>query len=193
VVARNRSVDSALLTARNDRVTIERLAALIRPVPDFPAPGVVFRDITPLLADADAFAQCIGLLAQPWRDARVDAVCAVEARGFIFGAALATALGAGFVPLRKPGKLPPPVASVDYELEYGRDRLEARADALHARERVLIADDVLATGGTLCAARALVERLGAHVVGASVLIELDAFGGRAAWGEASPLHALLHY
>ena len=193
MVARDRSVDSALLTAPADRVTIERLAALIRPVPDFPAPGIVFRDITPLLADADAFARCIALLAEPWRDARIDAVCAVEARGFIFGAALATALGAGFVPLRKPGKLPPPVADIDYALEYGRDRLEARSDALHSHERVLIADDVLATGGTLCAARALVERLGAQVVGASVLIELDALGGRAAWGRSSPLHALLHY
>ena len=179
--------------ARLDHVPIERLEALIRPVPDFPSPGVMFRDITPLLADASTFAQAIALLAQPWRDARIDAVCAVEARGFIFGAALATALDAGFVPLRKPGKLPPPVASVDYALEYGRDRLEARADALHHHERVLIADDVLATGGTLCAARALVERLGAQVVGASVLIELDALGGRAAWGRSSPLHALLHY
>ena len=193
MVARDRSVDSALLTAPVDRVTIERLAALIRPVPDFPAPGIVFRDITPLLADADAFAQCIERLAEPWRDAHIGAVCAVEARGFIFGAALATALGAGFVPLRKPGKLPPPVASVDYELEYGRDRLEVRDDALRGGERVLIADDVLATGGTLCAARALVERLGAQVVGAGVLIELDALGGRAAWGGAAPLHALLHY
>jgi len=174
-------------------MSIERLETLIRPVPDFPSPGVMFRDITPLLADADAFAQCIALLAEPWRAARIDAVCAVEARGFIFGAALATALGAGFVPLRKPGKLPPPVTRVDYALEYGRDRLEARADALHGRERVLVADDVLATGGTLCAARALVERFGAQVAGASVLIELDALGGRAAWGDSSPLAALLHY
>ena len=174
-------------------MAIERLAALIRPVPDFPAPGVTFRDITPLLADADAFARCIDLLAQPWRDARIQAVCAVEARGFIFGAALATALGAGFVPLRKPGKLPPPVASVDYELEYGRDRLEARADALRSGERVLIADDVLATGGTLLAARALVRQLGAQVIGASVPIELDVLGGRAAWGNDAPLHTLLRY
>lgn len=176
-----------------DRMATPSLAALIRAVPDFPTPGVTFRDITPLLANADAFAQCIALLAQPWRGARIDAVCAVEARGFIFGAALATALGAGFVPLRKPGKLPPPVAGVDYELEYGRDRLEVRDDALRSGKRVLLADDVLATGGTLCAARTLAQRLGAQVVGAGVLIELDALGGRAVWGESSPLHALLRY
>jgi len=172
---------------------MHNLASLIRAVPDFPTPGIVFRDITPLLADAAEFARCIALLAEPWRDARVQAVCAIESRGFIFGAALATTLGAGFVPLRKPGKLPPPVVAVDYELEYARDRLEARDDALRRDERVLVADDVLATGGTLCAARALVERLGATVVGASVLIELAALPGRTRWGNASPLHALLSY
>ncbi|MBA8889554.1 adenine phosphoribosyltransferase [Dokdonella fugitiva] len=172
---------------------MHNLASLIRAVPDFPTPGIVFRDITPLLADAAEFARCIALLAEPWREARVQAVCAIESRGFIFGAALATTLGAGFVPLRKPGKLPPPVVAVDYELEYARDRLEARNDALRKGERVLVADDVLATGGTLCAARTLVERLGATVVGASVLIELAALPGRARWGNASPLHALLSY
>ncbi|HEY6941567.1 adenine phosphoribosyltransferase [Dokdonella sp.] len=172
---------------------MQRLASLIRAVPDFPTPGIVFRDITPLLADAGEFARSVALLAEPWRAARVGVVCAIESRGFIFGAALATALGAGFVPLRKPGKLPPPVVAVDYELEYARDRLEARDDALRAGERVLVADDVLATGGTLCAARTLVERLGATVVGASVLIELAGLPGRARWGDASPLHALLSY
>lgn len=169
------------------------IEALIRPVADFPAPGVTFRDITPLLADAVAFARSIELLAQPWREGGVQAVCAVEARGFIFGAALAQALGSGFVPLRKPGKLPPPVSAVDYELEYGRDRLEVRADALRAGERVLIVDDVLATGGTLLAARTLVETTGATVVGAGVLIELPTLGGRMRWGDGTPLHALLRY
>jgi adenine phosphoribosyltransferase len=169
------------------------IEALIRPVADFPAPGVTFRDITPLLADADAFAHSIERLAEPWRSAGVQAVCAVEARGFIFGAALAQALVAGFVPLRKPGKLPPPVSAVDYELEYGRDRLEVRADAFRAGERVLIVDDVLATGGTLLAARALVAQAGAEVIGAGVLIELPALGGRARWGDATPVHALLRY
>jgi adenine phosphoribosyltransferase len=173
---------------------MQRLQALIRAVPDFPSAGILFRDITPLLADAGEFARCIGLLADPWRDAHVHSVCAIESRGFILGAAMATALEAGFVPLRKPGKLPPPVAAVDYELEYGRDRLEARADAFRPGERVLIVDDVLATGGTLCAARALVTQLDAIVIGASVLIELAALPGRARWGDdAPPLHALLAY
>ncbi len=172
---------------------MHELEALIRPVPDFPAPGIVFRDITPLLSDATAFTRCIGLLAEPWRDTGIDAVCAVEARGFIFGAALATALGVGFVPLRKPGKLPPPIAHIDYALEYGSDRLEIRADALSDGARVLLADDVLATGGTLCAARDLVERQGARVVGASLLIELQSLPGRSVWGAAAPLHALLRY
>lgn len=172
---------------------MDALARLIRAVPDFPAPGVTFRDITPLLADAGAFGRAIAAMAEPWQDMRIDAVCAVEARGFIFGTALAGLLGAGFVPLRKPGKLPPPVVGVDYALEYGHDRLEARADTLRRGERVLLADDVLATGGTLCAARKLVASLGAEVVGASLLLELDALGGRAAWGDAAPLHVLLHY
>jgi adenine phosphoribosyltransferase len=172
---------------------MQRLRDLIRAVPDFPSAGVMFRDITPLLADAGEFARCIDLLAEPWRDARVQNVCAIESRGFIFGAAMATSLGAGFVPLRKPGKLPPPVVGVDYALEYGSDRLEARADALRADQRVLVVDDVLATGGTLLAARALVTRLGAQVIGASVLIELAALPGRARWGDGAPLHALLAY
>jgi adenine phosphoribosyltransferase len=172
---------------------MQRLQSLIRAVPDFPSPGIVFRDITPLLADAGEFARCIGLLAEPWRDTRVQSVCAIESRGFIFGAAMATALGAGFVPLRKPGKLPPPVVGVDYALEYGSDRLEIRDGALRAGERVLLVDDVLATGGTLLAARALLDKLGADILGASVLIELAALPGRARWGEGTRLHALLAY
>jgi adenine phosphoribosyltransferase len=173
--------------------TMQRLRDLIRAVPDFPSAGIVFRDITPLLADAGEFARCIGMLCDPWRDARVQAVCAIESRGFIFGAAMATALGVGFVPIRKPGKLPPSIVGVDYALEYGSDRLEIREDALRAGERVLLVDDVLATGGTLLAARTLVDKLGARIVGASVLIELTALPGRARWGDASPLHALLAY
>ena len=168
-------------------------AHLIRSVPDFPQAGVLFRDITPLLADAQGFAACVAALAEPWRGAGVQAVCGIEARGFIFGAALAQTLGAGFVPLRKPGKLPPPVLAVDYRLEYGTDRLEARSDALHAGQRVLLVDDVLATGGTLAAAQALVERFGGELVGAAVLIELDALQGRARWTGDAPLRALLHY
>jgi len=170
----------------------------IRAVPDFPKPGVTFRDVTPLLADASTFAACIDQLAEPWQDQRVQIVCGIEARGFIFGVALAQKLRAGFVPLRKPGKLPPPVVGVDYALEYGSDRLEVSADALHVGQRVLIVDDVLATGGTLAAACTLVEKLGAALIGASVLIELDALQGRSRWSAGpclpgSRLHALLNY
>lgn len=170
-----------------------RLSELIRAVPDFPQPGITFRDITPLLADADGFAHCIDLLAEPWRAAGVQVVCGIESRGFIFGAALADRLRSGFVPLRKPGKLPPPVVSAQYRLEYGSDALEMRADAPHGGERVLIVDDVLATGGTLAAARSLVEKAGMRPVGAGVLIELNTLPGRARWGGDLPLHSLLRY
>ncbi|WP_430391251.1 adenine phosphoribosyltransferase [Dyella sp. 20L07] len=173
--------------------SLQQIRALIRAVPDFPKPGVVFRDITPLLADAGGFARCIDALAEPWQGSAVQAVCGIESRGFIFGAALAQKLHAGFVPLRKPNKLPPPVVSVDYQLEYGVDRLEARNDALRPGERTLIVDDVLATGGTLAAARVLVEKLGAQVVGASVVIELAALQGQSRWSDGAPLHALLRY
>ena len=169
------------------------LEALIRAVPDFPRAGVVFRDVTPLLGDAAAFARCIDALASPWLGQGVRAVCGIESRGFIFGAALAQKLNAGFVPLRKPGKLPPPVLGIDYALEYGHDRLEMRADALHPGERTLLVDDVLATGGTLVAAQALLERLGVELVGASVVIELAVLQGRARWPGTTPLHALLRY
>ncbi len=176
-----------------DAATLQSLRSLIRAVADFPQPGVTFRDVTPLLADAEGFARCLDRMAAQWLDVGVQAVCGIESRGFIFGATLADRLRCGFVPLRKPGKLPPPVVSVDYELEYGRDRLEARADALAPGSRVLIIDDVLATGGTLAAARALVGELGAHVIGAGVLIELVALSGRARWRDDVPLRALLSY
>ncbi|RUL76806.1 adenine phosphoribosyltransferase [Dyella choica] len=168
-------------------------ASLIRAVADFPKPGVTFRDITPLLADGVAFARCIDAMVEPWLDSGVQAVCGVESRGFIFAAAMAQKLSAGFVPLRKPGKLPPPVMHADYQLEYGTDRLEARVGSLRQRERVLLVDDVLATGGTLGAARNLVGQLGADLVGASVVIELLALQGRAIWPHEVPLHSLLHY
>lgn len=166
-------------------------ARLVRDVVDFPTPGIVFKDIAPVLGDAAAFADAMESLAAPWRAQPVDAVVGIEARGFIFGAPLARALGAGFVPVRKPGKLPGRTLSQDYALEYGRGALELQADALPAGARVLLIDDVLATGGTLDAARALIERLQADVVGAGVLIELAALGGRARWDEAGPDHAPL--
>ena len=162
---------------------------LVRDIPDFPKPGIVFKDITPMLADADGFAGAIDALAAPWREARIDAIVAVEARGFIFGAPLARTLGVGFVPVRKPGKLPARTVRQTYALEYGEDTLEIHADALPAGANALLVDDVLATGGTLDATRALVERLDARVVGASVLIELSALHGRARWNGTAPLRA----
>ena len=175
---------------------------LIRDVPDFPKPGVVFKDIGPLLADPAGFAACIEALGAPWRglavgrtpdgSVPVDVICGVESRGFIFGAALAQAMGTGFVPLRKVGKLPPPTLGIDYDLEYGSARLEIGADGIVPGTRVLLVDDVLATGGTFDAARRLLEQVGVTVVGAAVVIEIDALRGRARWPEAIPLHALLH-
>ena len=171
---------------------------LIRDVPDFPKPGVVFKDIGPLLVDPAGFAACIDALAQPWRPGpegagtAVDVVCGIESRGFIFGAALALAMETGFVPLRKVGKLPPPTLGVDYDLEYGSARLEIGVKGIAPGTRVLLVDDVLATGGTFDAGRRLLEQAGATVVGAAVVIEIDALGGRARWPGAIPLHALIH-
>lgn len=169
------------------------LSAWIRDIPDFPKPGVGFKDITPLLADASAFAAAIAQMAHPFGDAGIQQVCAIEARGFIFGGAIAQHLGCGFVPLRKPGKLPARTISIDYALEYGSDRLEVHADTLAGGARVLIVDDVLATGGTLAAAADLLERAGAQVAGAAVLVELAFLGGRARWSRAAPLHSILRY
>lgn len=166
---------------------------LLRDIPDFPQPGILFKDITPVLADGGAFAEAVAAMAAPWRDIRLDAVVGVEARGFILGAALARELGVGFVPVRKPGKLPAHTLSLDYGLEYGRDRLEIHADALPAGARVIVIDDVLATGGTLKAAVQLVERQGALVVGTGVLVELAFLDARATWSHAAPLHAAAIY
>lgn len=164
---------------------------LIRDLPDFPQPGIVFKDITPVLADAGAFAAAVDAMAAPWREAAPQAVVGIEARGFILGAAMARALGCGFVPIRKPGKLPARVLALDYALEYGSDRIEVHADAVPAQARVVIVDDVLATGGTLAAALSLAQRQGMSIIGGAVLVELVALGGRARWTGPAPLYAAL--
>ena len=153
--------------------------SLIRAVPDFPQPGVLFRDITPLLADPGALREAALALAEPFRGKGVDRVAAIEARGYILGAPVALELGAGFVPLRKAGKLPRATFSAAYELEYAQAEIEMHADALLAHHNVLIVDDVIATGGTLAAAVDLVRQAGAAVAGIAALIEITALDGRA--------------
>jgi adenine phosphoribosyltransferase len=155
------------------------LRKLVRDIPDFPRPGIVFKDITPLLLDAAALDQAVSTLAALARPLSVDLVVAAEARGFILGAALARELGVGFVPARKPGKLPSETVSAEYVLEYGIDALEMHADALAGGIRVLVHDDLLATGGTAAAVCKLVEELGAVVAGCAFLVELGFLEGRA--------------
>ncbi|MFM8378735.1 MAG: adenine phosphoribosyltransferase [Planctomycetia bacterium] len=154
------------------------LAAFIRPIPDFTKQGILFRDITPALAEPRVFAAAIERMAAPWRGEKLDAIAAVEARGFLFAGPLALALGVGVIPVRKPGKLPAATIQFEYDLEYGRDRLEMHRDVLPAGSRVLVVDDVLATGGTAAACMRLIEAGGATVAGAAFLIELEALGGR---------------
>lgn len=158
-----------------------RAESLIRSIPDYPQPGVLFRDITPLLADREALHATTEALVAPFLGS-FDVVAGIEARGFILAGAAAVAAGTGFVPIRKAGKLPRPAASVDYALEYGTATVEMHDD-LPAGSRILLIDDVLATGGTLSAGRAIVERLGYRVAGVSVLFEIDGLGGRDAVGE----------
>jgi adenine phosphoribosyltransferase len=150
----------------------------VRDVPDFPLPGIVFKDLTPLFAHADTFAGVVRALADPFADAGITTVAGIEARGFVVAAPVAVRLGAGFVPIRKPGKLPWQTESVAYDLEYGSDSLEVHADAFAAGDRVLVVDDVIATGGTAAATVSLVERAGATVVGVAVVIELAFLEGR---------------
>jgi adenine phosphoribosyltransferase len=153
--------------------------SLIRVIPDFPIPGIQFRDITPLLKDKLGFAAAVDLFVDRFQESRVDTVVAVEARGYMFGAPVAYALGAGFVPVRKPGKLPATKQIESYTLEYGTNSLEIHDDAVGRGERVLVVDDLLATGGTAAATGRLLAKLGAEVVGFAFLIELAALGGRA--------------
>jgi adenine phosphoribosyltransferase len=168
------------------------LKRLIREVPDFPKPGINFYDITTLLKDPAGWREVIDELKAHYKDTKVDVVVGIEARGFFFAPTLAYALGAGFVPVRKPGKLPAATETVEYALEYGTDRLQVHKDAIGKGTRVLILDDVLATGGTAAAVATLVERLGGEVVSLGFVIELDFLNGRAKL-PGRELHSLLHY
>ncbi len=154
------------------------LAELIRDVPDFPKPGIIFKDITPLLADPGAMAQAVTQLIAPFADAGIDIVIGVESRGFIFGALVAAEMGVAFVPIRKPGKLPYETISVSYELEYGTDTVEIHCDAVKPGQKVLMVDDLLATGGTMAASCELIEKLGGIVAGITFVIDLAFLDGK---------------
>jgi adenine phosphoribosyltransferase len=168
------------------------LKSVIRDIPNFPKQGIIFRDVTPVLLDSALFAQAVRRMADPFRSSRVTRVVAIESRGFLFGAPIALDLGAGLVPIRKPGKLPAATRRVEYALEYGTDALEMHHDAIGPGDRVLIVDDVLATGGTAGAAAELVGSTGGEVVGFSFLIELDFLRGRERLA-GMRAEALLHY
>ena len=159
------------------------ITSLIRAIPDFPIPGILFRDITPLLADKEGFRAAIDLFVDRFTGQGIDYVVAMEARGYMLGAPLAYAIGAGFVPVRKPGKLPASKLTEEYVLEYGTNSLEIHEDAVGEGHRVLIVDDLLATGGTAAATRRLLERLGAKIEGYAFLIELEGLGGRRELGD----------
>jgi adenine phosphoribosyltransferase len=178
------------LVTIQERDVMDRLRSLIRDVPDFPRPGIVFKDITLLLGDAAAFTAAVSALAAPYLEAHVDIVAGIESRGFILGGAVADRLGAGFALVRKEGRLPSTRISQAYSLEYGEAVIEMHSDAIQPGQRVLIVDDLLATGGTAGAAAALVDRLGGDILGFAFLIELSALGGSAALG-GRPYTALL--
>jgi adenine phosphoribosyltransferase len=171
---------------------IAELRAKIRDIKNFPTEGILFKDITTLLKDANAFRDVVDLLSARYRNERIDIVVGIESRGFIFGGALAHQLKAGFVPVRKLGKLPGKTIEVEYELEYGRDALAVHEDAIQAGQRVLVVDDLLATGGTMAATLRLVEQLGGRVVGVGFMIELSFLHGREKL-KNYPVHSLIAY
>ncbi len=173
-------------------INCEPLKGLIRTVPDFPKPGILFYDITTLLKDKAGFAQMIDAFAAYYIDRHVDLVLGIEARGFIFGPAMAYRLNAGFVPVRKPKKLPAPTAKVTYDLEYGSDSLEIHLDAIQPGQRVVIVDDLLATGGTMQATVQLVKQLGGEIAGVAFAVELDFLKGRSKFPDVD-VYSLLHY
>lgn len=166
---------------------------LIRDIADYPKPGVMFKDISPLLKDPSGLAMAVEQMANAFRGTGVELVCGAESRGFIFGTAVAQALSAGFVPIRKPGKLPFTTKSMAYELEYGKDTLEIHTDAIEPGQKVLMVDDLLATGGTMRACCDLVNELGGEIVGITVLIELAFLHGRDKLVNGSDVHAVLTY
>ncbi len=171
---------------------MQDIAARIRDIPDFPSPGIMFKDLTPVMRDARLLRTVAEELARPFLTDGVAVVLGMEARGFIFGSLVAAELDAGFVPLRKPGKLPWQTHRVAYDLEYGSAALEMHQDALGPGDRVLLVDDLIATGGTAAASLALAARNGATVVGAAFVVELDLLNGRRALGDCR-IHSLLHY
>ena len=173
-------------------VNVEALKSLVRTIPDFPKPGILFYDITTLLKDKTGFAQLIDALAAHYLERKIDLVLGIEARGFIFGPALAYRLNAGFVPVRKPRKLPAPVARVTYDLEYGTDTLEIHLDAIQRGQRVVLVDDLLATGGTMEATVKLVQQLGGEIAGLAFAVELDFLKGRERFADHD-VFSLLHY
>ena len=168
------------------------LKSRIRNVPDFPKKGIGFKDITTLLKDKNALKKSIHQLCEPYRNSQVDSVVGIESRGFIFGSAVAIELDAGFIPIRKPGKLPAEILKEEYALEYGTDAIEIHKDAIKKSEKILIVDDLLATGGTVSAAIRLVEKLGGMIIGAAFLIELDFLKGREKLN-GIPVHVLINY
>jgi adenine phosphoribosyltransferase len=173
---------------------VTTLKDIIRTIPDYPKPGIAFRDITTLLGDARAFRRAIDELVQPWAGTKIDKVAGIEARGFILGGAVAHQLSAGFVPIRKKGKLPHATVSIAYSLEYGVDEMEMHQDAVHPGERVILVDDLIATGGTATAAASLLRRIGADVAAACFVIDLPELGGAAKLRDmAVPVRTLMEF
>ncbi|MFO7821042.1 MAG: adenine phosphoribosyltransferase [Lentisphaeria bacterium] len=168
----------------------ENLKQAVRDIPDFPKPGIIFKDITPLLRDPALFREAVDLITAPWENKNIDAVAAIDARGFILGGAVAYNLNVGFIPLRKKGKLPWDIISAEYALEYGTDAIEIHADAVQGGQQILIVDDLLATGGTAGAAAKLIEDCGGKVAGVEFLIELGFLKGRKALGNV-PVRSLI--
>jgi adenine phosphoribosyltransferase len=172
---------------------LDRLRVAIRDVPDFPQEGILFKDITPVLADPHLMELAIDGMVEPFADLKIDKVVGIDARGFIFGSMIAQRLKAGFVPVRKKGKLPWKTIGVDYSLEYGTNRVEMHVDAIQPGEKVLLADDLLATGGTAAAALHLIQEAGAELLGSTFFIELGFLEGRTQLASTGPVHSLLNF